>query len=1119
MNFDFLKDRYLFKQLYSFCKDAEEFVISRPELSAISQRKALECGVKYFYVSKYGSYSEKASLFALIQDEAFSAYMDATLLSGIHLIRQVGNNAAHNEPISKSESLNSLEALYYFVSELLKLFGIISEYPKFNRSVYGKSTEVTEKTVEQIDNTEVEVKPEDIKDIDKKVDEVSTFHSGADFSEYETRKVYIDNALREAGWKVSTINGAILPNTACIEIKLDGMPNNQGFGFADYILFDDDNKPLAVVEAKKTSVDAIVGSQQAKLYADCIEAKWGVRPVIYYTNGYEIMMVDGSGYPSRRVFGYYSKDELHSLIVRRGLKQITDTRINKSISDRPFIQLAATAVCENFNKKHRKSLVVMATGTGKTRCAISIVDLLQRANWAKHILFLADRNELVNQAKNAFKKHLPNSSVCALSEEKGEDRDFNARIIISTYPTMLNLIDRENRAFGVGKFDLIILDECHRSIYNKYQAIIKYFDSLILGLTATPREQVEASTYELFELPKGEPTFNYGYSQAVQEGFLVDYANFDSTPTLLKTGLKYDDLSDEEKAHYEEVFSDEEGNFPKEIDKKLFFKQIMNTGTIDAVIQTLMNEGLKVNSGEKLGKSIIFAYKHEHAVAIVDRFNLLYPELAGQGFCKLIDCSINYASSLIEDFKNPAKEPTIAVSVDMLDTGVDVPEILNLVFFKKVFSIIKFWQMIGRGTRVCKELYPFSPSKEFFEIEDYTDDTKQVHKDKQGFYIFDCCENFPYFKENPKGRDGKFSFTLTQRIFEIKLEMIYELQRLCHQEDPEHKSYYDKWKGEVIAAIQHFNRHFVNVQYNLRYVEKYSDVKTWDYIGILDLKELKKQIVPLVDSTIDGEKAKSFDLWVFKMELEELIGENDYSKAIQVVTDICYTLLDMTTIPEIAQKKDYLKSVVQDEFWEDITITKLEELRLQIRDLIKFIIFDNANCVNLIVTNFKDYVEPKRGEHLTPQFKNYKQRVIDYLDENINSPVIQKIRNIIPLNKQDMEELERILWEELGSREEYEHIADGNSVGVFVRKIVGMDREAISNMFAEYLSTYDFNQAQEEFLHQIVTFVLQNGDIEVMNLINDEPFSYFDYNQIFLGNTAVVYDMISRLHNAVSIAA
>ncbi|WP_251616102.1 DEAD/DEAH box helicase family protein [Pumilibacter muris] len=1115
MNFDFLKNNSFFKQLYAFCADAEEFVLSRSELSAISQRKALECGVKYFYTAKYGEYNERETLFSLIADEQFSAYMDTTIFSGIHLVRQIGNNAAHGESVSKTEALNGLEALYYFCAELLKCFGVIRGYEKFDKTIYTKKAEPTTETVRTLDEATVEVTKADVAELKLDKIEKAAFRSAADFTEAKTRSVYIDNALREAGWKVSKAKGAIIPNTACIEIPLDGMPNNEGIGYADYVLFDSDGKPLAVVEAKRTSKDVVVGSQQAKLYADCIEKKWGVRPVIYYTNGYELMIVDGAGYPSRRVFGYYTKDELHSMIVRRGIRKITDTRINPTISDRPFIQEAATAVCENFNKKSRKSLIVMATGTGKTRCAISIVDVLQRAEWAKHVLFLADRTELVNQAKNAFAKFLPNSPVCAISETAENDRDYNARVIISTYQTMLNFIEREKRAFGVGKFDLIILDECHRTVYNKYQAILRYFDSLVLGLTATPREKVDASTYELFDLPKGEPTFNYGYEKAVAEGFLVDYANFDSTPTLLKTGLCYDDLSDDEKKEYEETFSDDDGNFPKRIDKELFYKRITNTGTIDAVLQTLMNDGLKVQNGERIGKSIIFAYNHDHAKLIVERFNKLYGE-KGDGFIKLVDYSVNYAHTIIEDFKTANKEPHIVVSVDMLDTGVDVPEVLNLVFFKKVFSLIKFWQMIGRGTRVCKELNVFSTCKEFFENADYTDDTKRVYSDKQGFYIFDCCENFPYFKKNPKGKDGKNSLNLTQRIFSLKLDLIYELQRLTHQENPEHKTYYDKLKAEAIARVKNFNRDLINVRHNLKYVDKYFAESSWEYIGVLDLKELKKQIVPLADATNDGETAKVFDLWIFNMELAELVGEQDYSKAIQVVTTVCSILLDMTTIPEVAKKKEYLKSVVKNEFWQDITISKLEELREQVRDLLRFLPRD---VIESLRTDFSDKVELRRGEHLTPQFKNYKQRVIDYLDENFDLPVVHKIRNIIPLNSGDLRELERILWEELGTQSDYEHIACGESVAVFVRKIVGLDREAVNKLFAEYLAMYQFNKMQEEFLHYIVTFVLENGDIEPKNLITDEPFKYLEYTEIFDGNPEVVYTLINMLHSAIQVAA
>ena len=533
------------------------------------------------------------------------------------------------------------------------------------------------------------------------------------------------------------------------------------------------------------------------------------------------------------------------------------------------------------------------------------------------------------------------------------------------------------------------------------------------------------------------------------------------------------------------------------------------------MLQTLMTDGLKVQSGERLGKTIIFAHNHCHAQKIVDRFHALYPQY-GDTFCQLIDYSVNYVRTRIEDFKTPEKNPVIAVSVDMLDTGVDVPEILNLVFFKRVFSVIKFWQMIGRGTRTRKELFVYSPCKEFFEKEDFTDDTRATYADKQGFFIFDFCNNFAFFKQNPKGREGRQVLSLSQKIFELKLDLVFELQRHEHQANNLHKEFYEKWKEEVKGKITNLNRELINVSYNLQYVDKYSDDKAWDFLTALELREIKQQLTPLIEADADNESAKKFDLWLFNIELAELVGEEDYSKAIQAVTTICSALLDKTTIPAIAAKKVFLEKATSNEYWQEITIQKLEDIRIQVRDLLQFLSLPQLAPIE---TNFKDSVEIKRGEHLHPQFKNYKQRVIDYLAENVSSPAISKIRNIEPLNHDDLKELQRILWEELGSQDDYVHVAGTVHVGVFVRKIVGLDREAVGKMFAEYLAKYNYNAQQEEFLHQIVTFVLENGDIEPSSLIKDEPFSYVDYNDIFNGNTDVVFELIARLHSAINAAA
>jgi len=1107
-NFDFLKELTDFKALYSLCAGAEEYVISEPTISAIFARKALENLIKSFYVAKYGVCPAESNLFSLIEDAQFKSYFDEPLISCVHFVRKVGNNAAHQEEVYPNLARGCLKALHEAVKQVLCLMGACKEVPEYNFSIYYAKP--------QLEKTVVLPKEEPILDA-KTLGKYKTNivqgieqKSSIDFTEYETRKLYIDEALKEAGWQICPTEGATVAGQACIEVKLLGMPNKEGYGFADYVLFDNDGVPLAVVEAKKTSVDEVAGSQQARLYADCIEKKWGRRPVIFYTNGYSTHIVDCAGYPARKVYGFYSKEELQSLLHRRDLSDIADTRVDEYISDRPFIQQATTAVCETFNRKARKALLVMATGTGKTRCAISIVDVLQRAKWANRVLFLADRTALVNQAFNAFKNYLPDSSRCVLSEEKEDDRDYNARITLSTYQTMINVIDREDKKYGIANFDLIILDECHRSIYNKYKAIFHYFDSLLLGLTATPREQIEKSTYEVFDLPKGEPTFSYDYKTAVKEGFLVDFHAFERTTNILKNGLKYKDLSAEEKEQYETLFT-EEGQFPSEIDAKLFQQKILNHDTIDRVLQTLMNEGLKTQGGDKLGKTIIFAYNHRHAEEIVKRFHILYPE-KGNDYCKLIDNYINYSQTLINEFATPQSDLTIAVSVDMLDTGIDVPEILNLVFFKRVFSQIKFWQMIGRGTRTCKDLDVFSPSRAYFEDND--EPVLMRHKDKQGFYIFDFCDVFEFFRMNPDGRQPKTALTLSQKLFELKLDLVYELQKHQHQINEEHKGFYVKYRAELMDKIKHLNRNLINVKLALKYVDKYSLDNNWEYINLLEQKEIKKQLTPLIDPDDPDESAKLFDLWVFNMELSQLAGDKDYSKAIQKVTEICSDLLNRLTVPAIAAKKELLESVLQVGFWEGITLTKLEQLRQEVRTLLQFL---DKEKQETITSNFSDFVVTKPGgKSPIPQFKDYRKRVEDYLTENVNKGAIAKIHNLEPLTQKDIEELQAILWQELGTKDEYDQVAQGLDLSVFVRQIVGLDKEVIAKLFNEYMGKYNFNSAQQEFLHLIVNFVLENGDIEPQDLYDKDPFTYHDYTSIFT-NTEPLYDFVNRFHSSISI--
>lgn len=1127
MNFDIIKENAELKELYNYCNQAEVLVSMFPDASVRASRNALEWVIKLFYVTKYGRYSTTADLFGLIEDYKFKAYLEEPQLSAVHTVRKLGNMASHAEPINLRMAKLCLHALYDSVCEILKFLGIISSYPAYVKDLAENSTSSPISNVQEAEKTKkkVVIKIKRTAYTDSCKDKIATdskMKSSIDYSEAETRATLIDIALKEAGWHICDTKKAIKAETACIETELTNLPVcadfPNGTGYADYVLYDSDGKALAVIEAKKTCIDVESGAKQAKIYADGLEKIYGIRPVVFYTNGYQIYMVDGVGGPARRVFGFYSLKELHTLLTRRKLVKIEDTRVNQEISDRYFIQNACTAVCSSYSSFRRKALNVMATGTGKTRFAISLVDILMRNDWVKNVLFLADRTELVDQAKKAFAKYLPNATLSAISEENGSQRDFDANVILSTYPTMLNLLDTDEKKFGIGRFDLIIIDECHRSCYNKYQAIFHYFDSLVLGLTATPKDQEgQEDTYSLFGLEVGHPTFSYDYPTAVTEGFLVDYAAIDKTTARLKNGAKYSELTDAEKKEYDEVFAEEE-SLPDNLKEKQgneFYKNIINIPTIKLVLETLMTEGLRVDNGEKLGKSIIFAVDHDHAKIIVETFKDIYPD-KGDDYCQLIDYSVSKVGTIIDDFKIPSKEPVIAVSVDMLDTGIDVPEVLNLVFFKRVYSVIKFWQMIGRGTRVCKDFNVFSPSKEFFGKgkEGITNAELQSYSEKQGFYIFDFCDNFDFFDINPKGKITGGGLNLSQKIFELKLDMVYELQKREHQENEEHVNFYQKWKTELISLVQNLDKNHINVRYNLKEVDKYSDSKTWDYLTPLMLAEIKKVITPLIEPIGGESNAKVFDVWMFNIELSHLVGDVDYSKPLQKVTTIISQLLDMQTIPEIKAKSEILKTFLSTYFWADVTVSKLELVRNEVRDLIKYLDSPKKKAVE---TNFIDEVIEKDGKHINPQFKNYKQRVIDYLIETTDCEAINKIKNIEPLNENDIQDLQHILCEELGTQKDYDAISEGAPLGVFVRKIVGMNPEAVTKLLSEYLSKYNFNPAQEEFLHQIVTFVLQNGDIEVKNLINDDPFKHWDFTELFDGNVVPITEFVTYLHGAIAV--
>ena len=929
-------------------------------------------------------------------------------------------------------------------------------------------------------------------------------------NEKETRLQLIDPALRRAGWTVLNEKHIIEKNKACIETPVVGMPktmeNPTGNGFVDYVLFGDDGKPLAVVEAKKSIVNEEQGRVQACLYADALEKKYGLRPVVYFTNGYSIKIIDGL-YPARQVFGFHKKDELEYLIQRRNYK-LEDKTVDATICGRYYQKDAIEEILKHLGSKHSRSLIVLATGTGKTRVSCAISDIFLRNNYVKRILFLADRKNLVKQAKEeCYEKFLPTVPMSVIADGQKEGDDSKARIVFSTYQSMISIIkDLEKCPYGIGHFDLIIVDEAHRSLFNKYAEIFSYFDSLMIGLTATPRNDIHKSTSKVFNLDTEVPNYEYDVVKGVKDGYLTYYRALDRTPNILKNGVTYNELSEEEQEQYEELFTDDEtGEWPEKVEGKEFYSVITNKDTIRTVIRDLMEEGLKVNNGDVLGKTIIFARDHSHAIMIQDEFRKMYPELCipgspnGVDYCVVIDNKIKYNEVLQREFKN-GQSIRIVVSVDMMDTGVDIPEVVNLVFFKKVLSKIKFWQMIGRGTRLCDDLKVISPSKAYFERMT-NDKSRQLYDSKQGFLIFDICNVFPFFKLNPDGRSDKSDqvLSLYQKIYMEKVALYRAMQANYAKLSIEDKKYYESLRDELVNEVKNLNKNYIGVHANLEYVEKYSVVSGWVNFTQPNLVEVKKHISPNVTGEIDLEVARAFDYLCYKFAATRFFPNNDFKKVAKTIYALAMYLMDIKGhITEVAAHKESLTYVTTDDFLKNSTVTKVDEVRNELRELMRYI--DPKDFKPIIsdfddeISSFNDAVEDEVNFHITvDDFKSLEEKALFYIQTNPNTELVYQIQNIIKPSATSLAEFKNEIIKIAKTADEYNDLfKEDYDLVVFIRKNLELNPVAVES-FADEEKAAGFNDMQVTYLKELLLFISQNGYFDKADLLREE----LNFNGIF----------------------
>ena len=1110
-NFSFLQAGW--PDLFAEAARAEKACSTDPRAACCYARRSLELVVAWLFRAETGQGGSlrmpyKADLSAYLFEPSFKLLVGPALHAKMDVIRKQGNSAVHTaRPIPGADAVSVLRELFHVGFWLARHYGRDAAarpapglqfradlLPQATPDITTQTQAALQKLAQDLAERDAALAAAQQKTaaLDEELTRLRTEVAAAkaansaqpdahDYSEEQTRDLYIDLLLKEAGWALDQPRDR--------EYEVAGMPNNQGKGFADYVLWGDDGKPLAVVEAKRSRRDSRVGQQQAKLYADCLKARFDQRPLIYYTNGYEHWFWDDSQYPPRAVQGFHKKDELQLLVQRRETrKPLGGLAINAAIVERHYQQRAIRRIGETFEQdRQRKALVVMATGAGKTRTVIALVDLLMRGNWVKRVLFLADRVALVNQAVNAFKAHLPDASPVNLVT----DKSAQGRVYVSTYPTMMGLINESRdgeRRFGVGHFDLIVVDEAHRSIYQKYRAIFAYFDALLVGLTATPKDEIDRNTYGLFDLENGVPTDAYGLDDAIAEGYLVPPRAVSVPLKFQREGIKYAELSEDEREEWEALDWDEEGGVPDEVNADAVNKWLFNTDTVDKVLATLMTRGHMVAGGDRLGKTIVFAKNNDHAEFIAERFNANYPHYAGL-FARVITFKTEYAQSLIDDFSGKDKAPHIAISVDMLDTGIDVPEVLNLVFFKIVRSKTKFWQMVGRGTRLCKDL--FGPEQH-----------------KRDFLIFDFCQNLEYFSQNLPSTEGAVGQPLGQRLFNARLELVAALDnRLAAHGSQAHEAPSADNIRQTEAGIRADTTGLLHsivlgmgldnfvVRPQRKWVEAWSIADAWNRPTPDQLQEISTHLAGLPTSVRDDdEDAKRFDLLLLRIQLCALRAEPGFERLKSQIRDIAERLSELGSIPAVREQMLLIESVAGEEWWQDVTIPMLEQARRHLRALVKLL---DKTARKVVYTHFEDELGEAAEVRLplpgnAGDFERFRSKARAFLQAHEDHIALHKLRRNQPLTQADLAELERMLAESgVGTAQDIDRAKqEAQGLGLFIRALVGLDRAAATDLLNDFLTDKTLNSNQIAFTHLVVNHLTERGFMDAA-LLYESPFTAF----------------------------
>ena len=902
-----------------------------------------------------------------------------------------------------------------------------------------------------------------------------------------TRKEIIDDRLKQAGWNVDDRTQVVEEFDIIVDSNMvqEAATPYAGRQFSDYVLLAKDGKPLAVVEAKKSTVDANIGKEQAKQYCSNIQKQFGGEiPFCFYTNGHDIFFWDLDNYPPKKVYGFPTRDDLERYTyIRQKRKSLSGEFINTKIAGRDYQIGAIRAVLEAVEKRKRRFLLVMATGTGKTRTCIALVDALMRTGWAERVLFLVDRIALRDQTLDAFKEHLPNEPRWPKQGEKEIVKD--RRIYVSTYPTMLNVIRSEEKSLSPHFFDLIVVDESHRSIYNTYQEVLNYFNTITLGLTATPTDVIDHNTFNLFEVEDGVPTYAYSYDEAVNH--IPPYlCNFQVMK--IKTKFQAEGISKRTIALEDQKNLILEGKEIEEINYEgtELEKKVINRGTNALIVREFMEESIKDANGVLPGKTIFFCATKAHARRMEEIFDSLYPEYKGELAKVLVseDPRVYGKGGLLDQFKNNDM-PRIALSVDMLDTGIDVRELVNLVFAKPVYSYTKFWQMIGRGTRLLE------PEK-----------MKPWCTKKDGFLILDCWDNFEYFKLNPRGKELKGQIPLPVRLFGIRLDKIEKAIELVETEIVKNEI------GKLRKQIATLPQNSIVILDAKHELQRLDDENFWNSLSSPSGRSggafefLQVVVKPLFRTVSDTDfKAMRFEKDIVEVSLAKLSEEKEKFETLKdsIIEEIAELPLSVNII---AKEETLIRQSQTNHFWSTVAEDKFDELIVKIAPLMRF--REAIVPLGPAKFNFRDVVSEKEYVEFGPQHEALSiAKYRELLEQKVNelllsNPLLQKLKEGKEITPTEAEQLAEELHNEHPHitidllRRVYNHRKA--QFVQFIKHILGIEilasfPETVSKAFDDFITAHSYlSSRQLQFMDLLRNFIVEKGELQKRNLI-ESPFT------------------------------